>query len=229
MNENDSNLPPSVAALGNAVVTDVSTVAAVAGELAMEPEDLDGYSIDDLANYLDAGMRPSNPQIDASPACQTAIAALMALRRTARDLLDAAAADEPEPDDAWIRSVLENISLESRAGRSIPFHHDDAAADLQVTEGVVRALVRGAGDTVAGILVGRCRLDGDVTVLDSPVRVEIDVTVLWGNNIPDRVEELRVAVISELAASTELLITGVDITVTDVHLPRGSRFGADAR
>lgn len=201
----------------DAPVLDAATAVEV---LALEPDDLDGYSIDDLSDYLEAGQRPRNPRIDESAACQMAMSALVRLRMTAAGLLEADAAEEPEPDDTWMRSVLENISLESRAGRLIPFDHDDGAAHLQITEGVVRALVRDAGDRVPGVLVGRVRLDGDVEILETAVTVQMDVTVLWGTHIPDRVSALRVAVASALATNTDLLIAAIDVTVSDVLPPR---------
>lgn len=208
---------PLVPAGADAPVLDIATAVKV---LALEPEDLDGYSIDDLSDYLEAGRRPRNPRIDESAACQMAMSALVRLRMTAAGLLEADAAEEPEPDDTWVRSVLENISLESRAGRSIPFDHDDSAAHLQITEGAVRSLVRDAGDEVPGVLIGRVRLDGDVETLGMAVTVQMEVTVLWGTHIPDRVSSLRAAVAATLAANTDLLIAAIDVTVSDVLPPR---------
>lgn len=192
--------------------------------LARDPEDLDGYSIDDLADYLDAGMRPANPRIDGSPACLMALSALLRLRAAAIDVLEADAAAEPEPDEAWVRSVLTNISIEARAGRAIPFHTDPAAAEsLHITEGAVRNAVRDAGDMVPGLLISKVLLDGDADLLDAPVTVRVEVTVLWGTNIPDRVETLRVGIGTALRRITELRIDAIDVTVTDVLPPRNPK------
>ena len=43
----------------------------------IEPDDLDGHTIDELADYLDAGMQPADPSIDDSAACQNALAAIV--------------------------------------------------------------------------------------------------------------------------------------------------------
>lgn len=44
----------------------------------------------------------------------------------------------------------------------------------------MRGLVRSAGDAIPGVLIGRCRLDGDVTVPGSPIRIEAEVSVPYG-------------------------------------------------
>jgi len=185
----------------------------------LEPDDLDGHTIEELADYLDAGRTPADPSIDSSPGCQTALAALQRLRTVSAGLLDAEASTEPEPDENWIGGILRNISREAHAGRSIPLPHPDPAAALAITEGSVRAVIRAAGDTVAGVLVGRCTLVGDVTVPGEPISVSIDVVVYWGQNIPAAAAALREAVASALALHTDLRIVGIDITVHDVHLP----------
>jgi hypothetical protein len=194
---------------------------AAATVLALEPDDLDGYSVDDLADYLDAGMRPANPRIDSSPACLMALSALLRLRATAVDLLEEDAAAEPEPDKAWFEAVLTNIGLEARAGRSIPFRTDSAGTTgLHITEGAVRTAIRDAGDMVPGLLISRVRLDGAADIVDAPVLVRVEVTVLWGTHIPERVDTLRVGIGAALRRITELQISGIDVTVTDVLPPR---------
>jgi uncharacterized alkaline shock family protein YloU len=185
----------------------------------LEPDDLDGHTIEELADYLDAGRTPADPSIDSSPGCQTALAALQRLRTVTADLLDAEASSEPEPDENWIGGILRTISREAHAGRSIPIPHPDPAAALAITEGSVRAVIRAAGDTVDGVLVGRCTLIGDVTVPGEPITVSIEVVVYWGQSIPAATAALRQAVAAALALHTDLRIAGIDITVHDVHQP----------
>ena len=67
---------------------------------SLEPEDLDGHTIDELADYLDAGMLPADPSIDESAACQNALAAIVRLRQSSLGSLEAAAANEAPADDA---------------------------------------------------------------------------------------------------------------------------------
>jgi len=189
------------------------------GALGLEPDDLDGHTIEELADYLDAGRSPADPSIDSSPGCQTALSALQRLRAVSAGLLDAEARSEPEPDENWIGGILQNIGREAHAGRSIPLPHPDPAAALAITEGSVRGVIRAAGDTVEGLLVGRCTLIGDVTVPGEPITVAIDAVVYWGSNIPTATAALREAVAAALARHTELTIAAIDVTIHDVHLP----------
>jgi uncharacterized alkaline shock family protein YloU len=192
--------------------------------LALEPEDLDGYTVDDLSDYLDAGMIPRDPVIDISPACQIALAALTRLKKLTASLLDDEAAREEPRTEAWMSSLLQNISLESRAGRQIPFRTADLHTELVITEGAVRGLIRAAGDTVYGIFVGRSALVGDVTVLNEPIMVDVDATIVWRNNIPDAAEQLRHAIEQTLASNTDLTVAGITVTISDVHVTPTEEF-----
>ncbi|RPE78615.1 MULTISPECIES: Asp23/Gls24 family envelope stress response protein [unclassified Frondihabitans] len=191
--------------------------------LALEPEDLDGYTIDDLADYLEAGMTPQDPVIDTSPSCQIALAALIRLRSlTATYLVDEAALEEPR-NDSWLVALLQNISMDSRTGRQIPYRSVTRQTELVITEGAVRGLIRAAGDMVHGILVGRSALVGDVTVIDEPITVEVDATIIWRNSIPDAAERLRDAIQDTLARNTDLTIRAITVTISDVHTaPEGN-------
>ncbi|MFB2600232.1 Asp23/Gls24 family envelope stress response protein [Herbiconiux sp. P17] len=187
--------------------------------LGLEPDDLDGHTIEELSDYLDAGRAPADPSIDSSPGCQNALAALQRLRSVSAGILDAEAREEPEPEESWIGGILKNIGREAHAGRSIPLPHPDPAAALAITEGSVRGIVRAAGDTVEGLLVGRCSLIGDVTVPGEPITVAIDAVVYWGHNIPSATSALREAVAAALALHTELHVAAIDVTVHDVQVP----------
>lgn len=186
----------------------------------VDPDLLDGHTVDELTDYLDAGMMPADPSIDDSPSCQNALAAIARLRSVSRDALDAAALDERPADDGWVSGILANISLEARSGRDIPLRASAPTMHGVITEGSVRALVRRAADDVDGILVGRCALEGDVTELETPIRVRITASVLWGHSIHDAVDRLRAAVIQELLEHTDLTVEGIDVEIRDVLLER---------
>lgn len=183
---------------------------------SLEPEDLDGHTIDELADYLDAGMTPPDPSIDDSPACQNALAAILRLRQSTLGSLDVAAAAEPPVDESWIGGVLANISLEARAGRDVPLRPEAPTERPVLTEGAIRSLVRGAGDAVPDALVARCRLEGDVTVLGAPVRVVVEIAVRTGSTIHTVADAVRQAVADELAAQTDLVVEAVDVAVKDL-------------
>lgn len=195
--------------------------------LGFEPEDLDGHTMDELADYLDADRRPADPSIDSSPGCRIALDALERLRRLGPALLDRDTAAEPQADESWVASIIGGIARDARAGRRIPFPVSEPEDDLGITEGAVRGLVRSAGDAIPGVLIGRCRLDGDVTVPGSPIRIEAEVSVPYGRPLAPLAERLRAEIGDRLRGHTELNITEVDIIVHDVRdLPTG---GGDER
>lgn len=198
-----------------------------ANALGFEPEDLDGHTMDELSDYLDAGRLPADPSIDASPGCRIALDALERLRRLGPALLDQDTAGEPQPDDNWVRSILDGIARDARAGRRIPFPVAEPDDDLGITEGAVRGLIRAAGDGVPGVLIGRCRLDGEVATPGAPVRIEVEASVPYGLPISRLAERLRDEIGERLRTHTELNLTGIDIVVHDVRdLPSG---GGSAR
>lgn len=184
--------------------------------LGVEPESLDGHTIEELADYLDAGRRPRDASIEASPGCRLALDALDRLRGLTPELIDADTAAEPAADEGWVQKILAGIALEARAGRRIPLVAPDAHADLGITEGAVRGIVRAAENVVPGALIGRCRLDGDVTAAGGSVRVRVDASVPYGGPIPDMAERLRVEIAERLRRHTALNVTAVDVTVHDI-------------
>lgn len=193
---------------------------------ALEPEDLDGHTIDELADYLDAGMRPADPTIDDSPACQNALAAIVRLRQASLGSLDEAAKAEAPADESWIGGVLANISLEVRAGRDIPLRAEAPTEHMVLTEGAVRSLVRRAGDGVPGVVVSRCVLDGDVTALTAPVRVTVEIAVVSGRRIIPTADAVRLAVEETLATQTDLTVAAVDVVVRDLIVPTQATGGS---
>ncbi|MGH3690402.1 MAG: Asp23/Gls24 family envelope stress response protein [Microbacterium sp.] len=185
--------------------------------LGLEPTDLDGHTLDELTDYLDAGRQPADRSIDESPGCQLALDALARLQGLGAELIAAEAAAEPEVDESWVDRILSGIAMDARAGRRIPFDSPDPKVDLAITEGAVRGLIRSAENAVPGLLVGRCRLDGDVAQPGSPIRVEIDASALHGQSIPKVAEELRAEVDRSLRAHTELNVVAIDIAIKDIR------------
>ncbi len=183
--------------------------------------DLDGHTIEELSAYLDAGRQPPDPSIEASPSCQLALEAMERLRAVSGGLLAEEAAGEPAADDPWVQRVLAGIALDARAGRRIPLRHSSPKADLAITEGAVRGLIRSAEADVDGVVVGRCRIDGDLTTSGGMVDLAVDVSVRLGLSIPRTAGLLRAAIAARVRANTDLTIRAIDVTVHDVHaVPR---------
>lgn len=203
-------------------VNDPSHLQPSSDALKLEPEDLDGHSIDELSDYLDTGQYPANPSIDQSPGSQIALRALARLRTVFQSLLAADTTANTSRDDSWIRNIMDSIGMEARAGRDIPLAHTSPYAELIVTEGALRGVIRSAGDNVEGALIGRVKLDGDVTAPGEPIVVLVNMSVLAGQSIPDTVDQVREAIRVELMQHSELTITSIDITVQDLfELPPG--------
>jgi len=186
--------------------------------LGLEPQDLDGHSIEELSDYLDANRTPRDPAIEESAGCRIALDALERLRGISAQLLEADAAAATPVEDGWVHRVLSGIALDARAGRRIPIL-DDAGGDLGVTEGAVRGVVRAAERDVPGALVGRCVLEGDVMSPGAPITVKVEVSVAYGAPIPDLVTRLRDAISTRLRAHTELNVVGIDVLVQDLRRP----------
>jgi len=186
-----------------------------------DPDDLDGHTIEELSDYLDAGRHPADASIDASPGCQIALTALSRLRSLSGAILETEASTEPEPGESWISAIVQNIGREARAGRSIPVSHPSSTASLALTEGSVRGLIRATGEEAGGLVVGRCRLDGDVTTPGAPVAIHVDVSAYGDESIPAAASRLRAAIDAALRRHTELVVTAIDITVHDIHTVTG--------
>lgn len=194
-----------------------ATEPPVSEVLALEPEDLDGHTIEELSDYLDAGRQPYNASIEHSPACRHTLTALQRLDEiTATFLADEIAAEPPTEDD-WITSLLSSIQLDAHAGRDFPIAESDGVQVI-MTEGALKALIRATGDGVPGFLIGRIRFTGDLDTDD--LTISIDVNVVHGYAIPAAVDQLRITVIAEIEANTRFTDPVVDITVRDVYVPR---------
>lgn len=185
--------------------------------LRMEPDDLDGHTIEELSDYLDSGRFPADSSIDESAGCQIALDALERLRALTPELIAADTKAESEADESWVERILAGIALDARAGRRIPIVIDRPGVDAGITEGAVRGVIRAAENTVPGVLIGRCRFDGDVTVPGEPVLIRVDVSVPYGLPIPSLVDRLRAEISTRLSAHTTLNVTGINITVSDLR------------
>lgn len=196
-------------------------------QLGLEPEDLDGFSIEDLTDYLEAGCLPANPAIDESPGCQLALDALERLRRLTPDLLAADAAAEGEVEDDWVQGILDGILMEARAGRRLPLP-SEKHQDFGVTEGAVRGLIRGAERAVPGVIVGRCRLEGEIEEMGADATIHLNVSVPYGLPIERTIRELRMEISQRVLRHTTLNVQSIDVTVEDVQDLPSRRGGANS-
>ena len=185
----------------------------------LEPQNLDGHTIEQLSDYLDRGRLPRDASIETSPGAQHALAALSRLRSIAPKILEAEAAAKPPANDGWIKRILDQIGIQANAGRDIPIESDVPSATLSISEGAVRALVREVGDELPGMFVERARLEGDVETAGAPVAVSVEISVFHGTNPTDVMEQLRTGVLDALATHTELNVSEVTVNVRHPDVP----------
>lgn len=183
----------------------------------LDPTDLDGHTLEELTDYLEAGRQPADRSIDESPGCQLALDALERLHGLGAELMDAETAAEPDVEQSWVDRILSGIALDARSGRRIPFQSTDPGVELAITEGAVRGLVRAVESAVPGLLIGRCRLTGDVTIAGAPITVEIDASALHGEPIPLIADRLRAEIDLGLRRHTELNVVAIDIAIRDLR------------
>jgi hypothetical protein len=179
--------------------------------LRLEPEDLDGHTLDELSDYLDRGKQPAVPSIDDSPACRIALAALERLRAVTGSLLDDAEGGDAVGQD-WIGRVLAVLPIEARAGRSFPLPVDDPDTEASVTEGALRGLVRSIGDAVPGLLVGSVRI-GHPDPETQEVDLVVQVALRYGLPLQDAEAAFRSALRQGLAPHAPFRLGRVDIRV----------------
>ncbi|WP_427134352.1 Asp23/Gls24 family envelope stress response protein [Pseudarthrobacter sp. S9] len=175
-----------------------------------------GRTLEELSDYLHTGSSPDAEHLRNCPQCQAVLAALRRLDDLTAELIALDIRQAGSGDEPWLQNILDHLRLETRAGRAIPLagaHPDD---DLSETEGAVIALIRTVGDTLPGATIGKCRLHGDLTTAGAPVTVHVNVTAFWGHPVPALANTLRSTLSGALALHTELNITAVDITVTDL-------------
>ncbi|AFR30951.1 Asp23/Gls24 family envelope stress response protein [Arthrobacter sp. Rue61a] len=178
-----------------------------------------GHSLAELSTYLDTGELEDPTHVEGCPECQSGLAALRRLSELGSELLTSDVADAGSGNDDWMQSILDNLRLELRPGRIIPLRPGNPMDSLGETEGSVSALIRSVADALPGTAVGRCRLNGDVTVPGAGITVEVDLAVVFGHSIEERAATLRDELAEVLAVQTELNIQSINITVTDVLEP----------
>ncbi|MFD1721321.1 hypothetical protein [Amnibacterium endophyticum] len=183
--------------------------------IAKEPEELDGHTIDELADYLDAGRTLPDPSIEGSAACRHALAALERLRALAPELL-VDDAPEAEPADGFLARVMSGIALDAHAGADFPLVDSGTDSSITMTEGALRALIRAAGDGEPGVLVGRVRFVGDLQDPHAPLTVRVAATVAHGLPIPAAAERLRAAVDAAVRRHTRFERLRIDVEVQDL-------------
>lgn len=188
-------------------------------DLPLPDDDLDGHTIEELADYLDRGRTPVDPSIEGSAACRLAMTNMQRLRELSVGALERRADAEPDREAGWVDRLLEAIRAEVRPGRDVPVAHPDPRLQLALTEAAVRGLVRRAGDTMGGVVMGRCTLDGDLEQPGAPVRIDVTAGLVYGEPAKATADRLRRTIAEAVERHTGLVVDAVDVRFDDVYLP----------
>ncbi|WP_430593131.1 hypothetical protein [Humidisolicoccus flavus] len=213
-NEHDPMAPKTATPL-----PDDAPASEVTEEIAASNDDqlIDGFSLEELSEYLDNGRTPYNEEIEHSAECRRALVRLERLHELSDQLMAADRDENPAPE-SWFDGILQGISREVRAGRAIPIAHEDPEVELSVMEGTVRGLIRAAGDSVEGAIIEKTEFEGDLTTLGAPITVTVSVTAFANTALPQLAEALRTAITTALMTHAELAIAAVDVRITDIHV-----------
>jgi uncharacterized alkaline shock family protein YloU len=172
---------------------------------------------------LDRGRQPYDPSIEGSAACRLALASLTRLTELSDSALRREADREPDRDEAWISGLLDAIRSEVRSGRDVPVRHPDPTHRLALTEAAVRGMIRRAGDTMGGVIMGRCTLDGEISVPGAVVRIDVTCALEFGLPVAVAADRLRERIRYALERHTELTVGDIDVTVDDIYPPQEER------
>lgn len=177
--------------------------------------------ISTLSNWMDEPESSSQHRqlarhIDSCPECSRKVASLTKLRTMATTSFEEDV-KEQESDPSWMEKLLNNLAFEARAGRSVPLESPIKELSISQTEGAIVAAARAVADQLDEVIIGRCRLVGDVETLGAPIEVEVTASVQFGAYIPDLAQALRDSVRQELERVSELNITAINITIQDLH------------
>ncbi|MBN9213061.1 MAG: hypothetical protein BGO45_14280 [Microbacterium sp. 71-36] len=173
-----------------------------------------GYSLEDLSAYLDRGRTPRIPAIERNAECQALLASMERMGRLSREIVDEQAT-EPLAE-SWYDEIMREVMREFRAGRDIPLTRTADGTQLVVTEGALYELIRTVGDDVAGVLVGRVRIDQPEPT--DALDVRVTVSVLFGYPMQRTVDLMRDGIRAAIERHGELRVGRVDVTVGDVHV-----------
>ncbi|GGH62200.1 hypothetical protein [Rothia aerolata] len=159
--------------------------------------------------------------IDRCPICSQRVSSLRQLTRVTSDLKEHDLAEQTQ-DTGWLDTILSNIVFETRSGRSIPLASDFEQDSLSVTEGAVIAAVRSAADTLDDVLIGKCRLHGDLETLGAPVTVEVTASLRSGGDRVQSTIRLRELIVAELARVSEMNVEKISIEFNEFFESTGS-------
>lgn len=143
------------------------------------------------------------------------------LRELGMALLERDEASSPDLAGV-VEAVTTQIRREARAGRDVPFATSTPSQRLLLTEGALRGLLRESADGVAGTIVARCQVTGDVEDPAVPIGARLAISVAWPQPLRDTAAAVRTAVVSAIQEQTGRTAGAIDIEIIDLHTVTGA-------
>lgn len=152
----------------------------------------------------------ADPHTVSCPYCREALEGLATVDAALQPLR----AEDTAGLHALADRVMGVVRAEVRLGRLLPLADPDR--DLRIAESAAAKVLRRAADTVPGATAVTCRL---VPEGAGGVRVTMTLAAALDRPLPDRVHQVRQAVLDSAGQALGLSVTAVDITVIDILEP----------
>jgi hypothetical protein len=163
----------------------------------------------------------ADPHRVSCPHCREAAEGLATVNAAARALR----AEDPPGLHALADRVMNAVRTEVRLGRLLPMADPDR--DLRITESAAAKVLRQAADTVPGARAATCRLTSAGEGTD--IRVAMTLAATLDRPLPERVHQVRRAILHSAGQDLGLAVAAVDIAVVDVLEPWPPPLGAGLR
>ena len=176
--------------------------------------------VDRLVDYLDAGRTPATRPSRGPPPAGCTCSRWPGCASCPAPPSRTGPPGSPTATAPGSTGLLDSIRREVVGGREIPVTHPDPAVRLSVTEAAARGLVRRAGDTQPGVVLGSTAFEGDLTTAGADVVVRVTAAARYGLDLGAVADELRTRITEALTRHTGLTVTRVDVLVDDVFVAR---------
>ncbi|RPE39923.1 hypothetical protein EDD90_2949 [Streptomyces sp. Ag109_O5-1] len=163
----------------------------------------------------------ADPHTVSCPHCREAAEGLATVNAATRALR----AVDPPGLHALADRVMNAVRTEVGLGRLLPLADPDR--DLRITESAAAKALRQAADGVPGARAATCRLTSAGEGTD--IRVTMTLVAMLDRPLPERVHQVRRAILHSAGQDLGLAVTAVDISVVDVLEPWPPHPGAGIR
>ncbi|MEU0126449.1 MULTISPECIES: Asp23/Gls24 family envelope stress response protein [unclassified Streptomyces] len=173
-----------------------------------------GRSLPDVWDTWEQGT--TDPHTRDCPHCRQAVDELEALQTSVHRLNAEPAGTEPYDTLALTQRVMDVVRLELRPGHPLPLGEPDE--DIWIMEAVAARTVRAAAETVDGVRAGSCRITPHRPPAGDPSRIDVrlEIHAPLTADLPSTAEQVRQHVLASVHDRLGLVLTSIDIQITDL-------------